>query len=158
MSWLVKPGIFYIVFISIAAIFIGCGSSIENPAGTDENDGTQYGTDTSPSDLNVKITVDKSNVSPGEKVKLTATVDTVHGAQLIIKWVNFTEYGELSDTGESSVEWTAPAQLATEETRVEVILLAVAVISKVISVTESGVKTETKVQTATKRALLTVSG
>ena len=72
--------------------------------------------------------------------------------------MNVTEYGELSSTGGSSVEWTAPTQLATEETRVEVIQLVVAVISKVISVTPSGVNTETKVQTATKTALLTVIG
>jgi len=137
---------------------MGCGSSIENPAGTNGNGEEQGNTNPTSSDLNVKITVDKSKVAPGERVRLTATMDPVHGAQLIIKWVNITEYGKLSSTNRSSVEWTAPAQLTTGETRVEVIQLVVTVISNEISVTESGVNTETKVQTDTETALLTVVG
>lgn len=156
MSWLVRPSIFYIACISIVAIFIGCGSSIENPAG--DNSEEQSNKSSTSSDLNVKITLDKSKVAPGEKVRLTATMEPVHGAQLIIKWVNITGYGNLSSTDKSSVEWTAPAQVTTGEARVEVIQLVVTVISKEISVTESGVNTETKVQTDTETALLTVIG
>lgn len=108
------------------------------------------------SDLDVKITVTKKTVQPGEAVELTASVKEVRGTKVTLNWLNITQFGELSAATENPVTWTAPQTLNGENVRVEVIQLVVTVISEVVAVGSSGIETDTQIFTDTKNVLLTV--
>ena len=107
-------------------------------------------------DLDVKITVTKKTVQPGEAVELTASVKGVRGTSVTLNWLNITQFGELSASTENPVTWTAPQALNGENVQVEVIQLVVTVISEVVSVGSSGIETDTQIFTDTKNVLLTV--
>ena len=106
--------------------------------------------------LDVKITVTKKTVQPGEDVELTASVKGVRGTSVTLNWLNITQFGELSASSTNPVTWTAPQTLNGENVRVEVIQLVVTVISEVVSVGSSGIETDTQIFTDTKNVLLTV--
>ena len=108
------------------------------------------------SDLDVKVTVTKKTVQPGEAVELTASVNEVRGTSVTLNWLNITQFGELSAATENPVTWTAPQTLNGENVRVEVVQLVVTVISEVVSVGSSGIETDTQIFTDTKNVLLTV--
>lgn len=153
-SAILKTSIFYIAFISIIAIlFSGCGSSVENPAGSPDEENEQIQSD---SKLVVDVEASKKTVAPGGTVELTATVEAVESNRLIFRWVNVTGYGTLSNSDQYSTVWTAPTDLEYGEVKVEVIHLVVTAISQIISVTESKVNTDTEVYTATETIPLTV--
>ncbi len=107
-------------------------------------------------DLDVKITVTKKTVQPGEDVELTALLKGVRGTRVTLNWLNITQFGELSASSENPVIWTAPQTLNGENVQVEVIQLVVTVISEVVSVGSSGIETDTQIFTDTKNVLLTV--
>ena len=107
-------------------------------------------------DLDVKVTVTKKTVQPGESVELTASVQGVRGTSVTLNWLNITQFGELSAPSENPVTWTAPQTLDGENVQVEVIQLVVTVISEVVSVESSGIETDTQIFTDTKNVLLTV--
>ncbi len=106
--------------------------------------------------LNVKVTVTKKTVEPGEDVELTASVKGVKGTSVTLNWLNVTGYGTLSATGENPVTWTAPATLDGANVQVEVIQLVVTVITEVVSVGASGIDTDTQILSETKTILLSV--
>jgi len=108
------------------------------------------------SDLDVKVTVTKKIVQPGEMVELTASVKQVRGTRVTLNWLNITQLGTLSAHSENPVTWTAPQTLDGENVQVEVIQLVVTVISEVVSVGSSGIETDTQIFTDTKNVLLTV--
>jgi len=152
MKALLKKNIFFAVFISIIGLFmIGCGSSVENPANSDEDEELFDS-----KELNVDVRASQRTVSPGETVELTATVEPVRSNQLFFKWVNVTGYGTLSNTDQTSTTWTAPTNLDRGEVKVEVIHLVVIAVSQTISVTNSKVDTNTDIYTATETVPLTV--
>jgi len=106
--------------------------------------------------LDVKVTVTKKTVSPGEDVELTASVKGVRGTIVKLNWLNITQYGELSATDENSVTWSAPDTLNGANIQVEVLQLLVTVITEVVSVGASGIDTDTQILSETKNVLLTV--
>lgn len=120
---------------------------------SDENDN---GNADQTGELNVSVTVTKKTVKPGEEVEITATVNGVRGTSIVINWLNITGYGTLSSTNETRVTWTAPDSLGDVNTRVEVLQLVVTVISEVVSVSASGIKTDTQILSDTKEILLQV--
>ena len=107
-------------------------------------------------DLDVKITVTKKTVEPGEEVELTASVKGVRGTSVTLNWLNITQFGELSASSENPITWTAPQTLNGENVQVEVIQLVVTVISEVVSVGASGIDTDNQIFSETKTVLLTV--
>ncbi len=107
-------------------------------------------------DLDVKITVTKKTVEPGEEVELSASVKGVRGTSVTLNWLNITQFGELSASSENPVTWIAPQTLNGENVQVEVIQLVVTVISEVVSVGTSGIDTDTQIFSETKTILLTV--
>lgn len=152
-SILLKTSIFQIVFIIIMAFSISsCGSSVENPVNPSDKSNDQ-----TKDKLVVDVKVSKKNVSPGDTVELSATVEPIESNQLIFKWVNLTGYGTLSNTDGTSTVWTAPNELAPGEVKVEVIHLVVVAITQIISVTDSKVNTNTEIYNATKTIPLTVN-
>lgn len=155
MNSAIKISIFYIALISIVVLLVsGCGSSVESPTAPSDEDSDQ----TKPDELVVDVKVNKKTVSPGDTVELTAEVPAVKSNQLIFRWVNVTGYGTLSNSDKASTVWTAPEDIASGEVKVEVIHLVVTAISKIISVEDSKVKTDTEIHTATKTIPLTVKG
>ena len=162
----------YILLIGLVLSLTGCGgSNLKNPVS--EEDTTTESIDTTDdvveltqtpdvaepkqvSDLDVKVTVTKKTVQPGEAVELTASVKEVRGTSVTLNWLNITQFGELSASTENPVTWTAPQTLNGENVRVEVIQLVVTVISEVVSVGSSGIETDTQIFTDTKNVLLTV--
>ena len=162
----------YIFLIGLVLSLTGCGgSNLKNPVS--EEDTTTESIDTTDdvveltqtpdvaepkqvSDLDVKVTVTKKTVQPGEAVELTASVKEVRGTSVTLNWLNITQFGELSASTENPVTWTAPQTLNGENVRVEVIQLVVTVISEVVSVGSSGIETDTQIFTDTKNVLLTV--
>ena len=162
----------YILLIGLVLSLTGCGgSNLKNPvseadttaeslnATDDVVELTQTPDGAEPkqvSDLDVKITVTKKTVQPGEAVELTASVKEVRGTSVTLNWLNITQFGELSAPTENPVTWTAPQTLNGENVRVEVIQLVVTVISEVVSVGSSGIETDTQIFTDTKNVLLTV--
>ena len=107
-------------------------------------------------ELNVSVTVTRKTVKPGEQVELTASVEGVRGTSVVINWLNITGYGTLSATNETRVTWTAPNTLGEDKTRVEVLQLVVTVISEIVSVNASVIKTDTQILSDTKEILLQV--
>ncbi len=107
-------------------------------------------------DLDVTITVTKTTVTPGEQIELTASVQGVNASDIVLNWLNITEYGTLSSTKDYSVSWTAPSTLGEENTQVEVLQLVVTAISEVVSVGSSGIKTDTQILTETNEILLKI--
>ncbi len=162
----------YILLVGLVLSLAGCGgSNLKNPVsedGTTAEDReatddvvefTQIPDVAAPeqvTDLDVKITVTKKTVQPGEAVELTASVKGVRGTSVTLNWLNITQFGKLSASSENPVTWTAPQTLNGENVRVEVIQLVVTVISEVVSVGSSGIKTDTQIFTDTKNVLLTV--
>ncbi|RKU32355.1 hypothetical protein C6499_03375 [Candidatus Poribacteria bacterium] len=162
----------YILLVGLVLSLASCGgSNLKNPVS--EQDTTAEGSETTGdvveltqtldgtepeqvTDLDVKITVTKKTVQPGEAVELTASVKGVRGTSVTLNWLNITELGELSARSENPVTWTAPSTLNGENVRVEVIQLVVTVISEVVSVGSSGIETDTQIFTDTKNVLLTV--
>lgn len=152
MNWKFKLNIF-IICVSIIAISLGCGeSSLENPVGSENSPNESTPASEKPT---VTIDISKSAVAPGESVKITATVSAVKGSKLMLNWVNTTGYGEMSNINQNSVTWTAP-NTDIGEVRIEVIQLIVTIISHVISVKESGVDTNTNIETVTKTIPITI--
>lgn len=162
----------YILLIGLVLSLAGCGgSNLKNPVS--EEDTTAEGINATDdvveltqipdvaepeqvTDLDVKITVTKKTVQPGEEIELTASVKGVRGTSVTLNWLNITEFGELSAPTENPVTWTAPQTLDGENVQVEVIQLVVTVISEVVSVGSSGIETDTQIFTDTKNVLLTV--
>ncbi|RKU29219.1 hypothetical protein C6495_14460 [Candidatus Poribacteria bacterium] len=107
-------------------------------------------------ELNVKVTVTKKTVEPGEDVELTASVKGVKGTSVTLNWLNVTGHGTLSATTENPVTWTAPSTLDGANVQVEVIQLVVTVITEVVSVGASGIDTDTQILSETKTILLSV--
>ncbi|HIE27841.1 TPA: hypothetical protein EYP66_11190 [Candidatus Poribacteria bacterium] len=152
----------FIILVIIVSIFLGCGeSSLENPVVSETNPSETKPIESTPvpdsalEKPTVTINISKSTVSLGESVKITATVSAVNSSKLILNWVNATGYGELSNIKQNSATWTAPS-IGIGEVRVEVIQLIVTVISHVISVKESGVDTNTNIETVTKTIPITI--
>ena len=162
----------YVLLIGLVLSFAGCGgSNMKNPVSVEDTPtddveatddiveltGTSDVAETNQlSDLDVTVTVTKKTVQPGEEVELTASVNGVRGTSVTLNWLNITQFGELSASGENPVTWTAPHALNGANVRVEVIQLIVTVISEVVSVGSSGVETDTQIFTDTKTVLLTV--
>ena len=161
----------YILLAGFVLSLASCGgSNLKNPvseevtteedsAATDDVVVTQISNAEEPeqvTDLDVKITVTKKTVQPGEAVELTALLKGVRGTSVTLNWLNITQFGELSASSENPVTWTAPQTLNGENVRVEVIQLVVTVISEVVSVGSSGIETDTQIFTDTKNVLLTV--
>lgn len=164
----------YILLIGIALSLTSCGgSNLKNPvsesetATTGEESGTtndivelaQTADVAEPgqvADLDVRVTVTKKTVQPGEAVELTASVKEVRGTSVTLNWLNITQFGELSAASENPVTWTAPQTLNGDNVQVEVIQLIVTVISEIVSVGSSGIETDTQIFTKTKNVLLTV--
>jgi hypothetical protein len=145
----------YIFLVCSVFCFLGCGgSNLNNPVSdtdqTDETVAEQTG------ELNVSVTVTRKTVKPGEQVELTASLEGVIGTNVVINWLNITGYGTLSATNETRVTWTAPDTLGDDNTQVEVLQLVVTVISEVVSVGSTGIKTETQILSDTKEILLQV--
>ena len=163
----------YILLVGIVLSLTSCGgSNVKNPVSeevtTEEDSETTDDdivelTDTldavepdQVTDLDVKVTVTKKTVKPGESVELNASVQGVRGTSVTLNWLNITQFGELSASSENPVTWTAPQTLDEENVQVEVIQLVVTVISEVVSVGSSGIETDTQIFTDTKNVLLTV--
>ena len=164
---------FYILLVGFVLSCVGCGgSNLNSPVS--EGDATTAGSETTDdvveltqnlnaeettgqiADLDVKITVTKKMVEPGEEVELTASVTGVRGTSVTLNWLNITNHGKLSAANENSITWTAPQALKGENVQVEVIQLVVTVISEVVSVGTSGIDTDTQIFSETKTVLLTV--
>ena len=157
----------YLFLVCSVLCYLGCGgSNLNNPVSetdqTDETDGdiveedTNSGNTDEIGELNVSVTVTRKTVKPGEQVEITVSVEGVRGTSVVINWLNITGYGTLSATNETRVTWTAPDSLGDVNTRVEVLQLVVTVISEVVSVGASGIKTDTQILSDTKEILLQV--
>ena len=162
----------YILLAGLVLSLASCGgSNLKNPVSEEVT--TEEGSETTDdvveltqisnaeepeqvTDLDVKITVTKKTVQPGEDVELTASLKGVRGTSVTLNWLNITQFGELSASTANPVTWTAPQTLNGENVRVEVIQLVVTVISEVVSVGSSGIETDTQIFTDTKNVLLTV--
>ena len=160
----------YVLLVGLVLSLAGCGgSNLKNPvsegsATAEDSEATDAVVAQIPdaaepeqaTDLDVKITVTKKTVQPGEEVELTASVKGVRGTSVTLNWLNITQFGELSAATENPVTWTAPQTLEGENVQVEVIQLVVTVISEVVSVGSSGIETDTQIFTDMKNVLLTV--
>ncbi len=164
----------YILLIGIVLSLTSCGgSNLKNPVSESETVPTAEESETTNdiveltqavdvaeptqvTDLDVRVTVTKKTVKPGEAVELTASIKEVRGTSVTLNWLNITQFGELSATSENPVTWTAPQTLNGDNVQVEVIQLIVTVISEVVSVGSSGIETDTQIFTNTKNILLTV--
>ena len=164
---------FYILLVGFVLSYVGCGgSNLNNPVSegdvtTESSENTDDVVELAQNldaeettgqlaDLDVKITVTKKMVEPGEEVELTASVTGVRGTSVTLNWLNITKNGKLSAANENSITWTAPQILNGENVQVEVIQLVVTVISEVVSVGASGIDTDTQIFSETKTVLLTV--
>ena len=164
---------FYILLVGFVLSFASCGgSNLNNPVSEGEataegSDGTDgivelaenldaEETTEQVTDLDVKVTVTKKTVEPGEEVELTASVKGVRGTSVTLNWLNITKHGKLSASSENPITWTAPATLNDGNVQVEVIQLIVTVISEVVSVGTAGIDTDTQIFSETKTVLLTV--
>ena len=164
---------FYILLTGFVLSFASCGgSNLNNPVS--EGDATVEGSGSTDgvvelagnlnaeetteqiANLDVKVTVTKKTVEPGEEVELAASVKGVRGSSVTLNWLNITKYGELSAASENPITWTAPQTLNGANAQVEVIQLIVTVISEVVSVGASGIDTDTQIISETKTVLLTV--
>ena len=85
------------------------------------------------------------------EVKYTQLPET----RILVDWINVTEFGELSETEEEKLTWTAPNDINTLEV-IEVINVVVTGVSRMIST--DGLDTRTQILTETKTILLTVTG
>lgn len=143
----------YLFLVCSVLCYLGCGgSNLNNPVtDTEDTEGEEEA-----GELSVSVTVTRETVKPGEQVELTASVEGVRGTSVVINWLNITGYGTLSATNETRVTWTAPDSLGDVNTRVEVLQLVVTVISEVVSVGASGIKTDTQILSDTKEILLQV--
>lgn len=164
---------FYILLTGFVLSFASCGgSNLNNPVsegdvpaeGSESTDdvveltGNLAAEETTEqiADLDVKVTVTKKTVEPGEEVELAASVKGVRGSSVTLNWLNITKYGKLSASSENPITWTAPQTLNGANAQVEVIQLIVTVISEVVSVGASGIDTDTQIISETKTVLLTV--
>lgn len=164
---------FYILLVGFVLSFASCGgSNLNNPVS--EGDATAEGSESTDdvvelaqnldaeettgqlADLDVKVTVTKKTVAPGEEVELAASVKGVRGTSVTLNWLNITKHGKLSASSENPITWTAPQTLNGQNVQVEVIQLIVTVISEVVSVGTSGIDTDTQIFSETKTVLLTV--
>ena len=164
---------FYILLTGFVLSFASCGgSNLNNPVseadvvaeGSESTDGVvelagnldAEETTEQIANLDVKVTVTKKTVEPGEEVELAASVKGVRGSSVTLNWLNITKYGKLSASSENPITWTAPQTLNGANAQVEVIQLIVTVISEVVSVGASGIDTDTQIISETKTVLLTV--
>lgn len=164
-----SASVFYILFTVLILSISGCGgSNLNNPVSdseTIEQDIAGSGNAITPNsddvsetgELDVTVTVTKKTVKPGETVELTASVKGVRGTSVALNWLNITGYGILSSTNENEVTWIAPETLGEVNTRVEVLQLVVTVISEVVSVGSSGIKTDTQIYSDTTEIFLKVT-
>ena len=158
----------YIVIVVMVLSHSGCGgSNMNNPVSdtdqTEESDDSiveaEDGADTvvdEVGELSVSVAVTRKTVKPGEQVKLTASVEGVRGTSVVINWLNITGLGTLSATNETQITWTAPDTIGDDNTRVEVLQLVVTVISEVVSVGASGIKTDTQILSDMEEILLQI--
>ena len=128
----------------------------ENDDSIIESEATEDGDVEETGELDVSVTVTKKTVKPGEQVELTASVKGVRGTSVVLNWLNITGHGTLSAANTNPVTWTAPDVLGEVNTKVEVLQLVVTVISEVVSVEASGIKTDTQIFSDTKEILLQV--
>ena len=144
----------YIVFVVMVLSHSGCGgSNMNNPVSdTDQTEADEE----EAGELSVSVTVTRKTVKPGEQVELTASVEGVRGTSIVINWLNITGYGTLSATNETQITWTAPNTIGDDNIRIEVLQLVVTVISEVVSVGASDIKTDTQILSDTKEILLQV--
>lgn len=162
-------GLLFSVILFGSVIYIsGCGgSNMKNPVSDtdtmDENDDTIVELETTEDtaieeagELDVSVTVTKKTVKPGEQVELMASVKGVRGTSVVFNWLNITGHGTLSSANDEAVTWTAPDTLGEVNAKVEVLQLVVTVISEVISVEASVIKTDTEIFSDTKEILLKV--
>ncbi len=164
---------FYILLTGFVLSFASCGgSNLNNPVsegdavaeGSESTDGVvelagnldAEETTEQIANLDVKVTVTKKTVEPGEEVELAASVKGVRGSSVTLNWLNITKYGKLSAASDNPIIWTAPQTLDGANAQVEVIQLIVTVISEVVSVGASGIDTDTQIISETKTVLLTV--
>lgn len=165
---LVLLNVFLIVGLAISNLSCGGSSVTDTVSDSDTMDDEMENGDDSvvevettedgeqASELDVSITVTKTTVKPGEQVELTASVQGVRATDIVLNWLNITEYGTLSSTKDYSVTWTAPDALTEENTQVEVLQLVVTAISEFVSVDTSGIKTDTQILTETNEILLKI--
>ncbi|MYK23494.1 hypothetical protein F4054_14695, partial [Candidatus Poribacteria bacterium] len=120
----------YILLIGLVLSLTGCGgSNLKNPVSEEETTAesinatddvvelTQTPDVAEPklvSDLDVKVTVTKKTVQPGEAIELTASVKEVRGTSVTLNWLNITQFGKLSAATENPVTWAAPQTLNGE--------------------------------------------
>lgn len=162
-------GVFcYILIVIMVLSLSGCGgSNLNNPmsdsAQTDDSDDSIVESEDSADadtqeigELSVSVTATRKTVKPGEQVELTATVEGVRGTSVVMNWLNITGYGTLSTTNDTKATWTAPNTIGDDNTRVEVLQLVVTVISEVVSVEATGIKTDTQILSDTKEILLQI--
>ena len=152
-----RTNINYLALIGIIALLVsGCGSSVENPVNSPDEENNQIRS----GELTINVQATNKTVSPDEEVELTATVEAIKSNILIFRWVNLTGYGTLSNTDQPSTIWTAPTgeEIDAGQVKVEVLHLVVTAISQIISVTDSKVNSDTEINTATKTIPLTIIG
>lgn len=135
-----------VIILGIAILLFGCGR--DNPTAPKESESNK---------LKVDISLSKQEVSPGEKVEITAKVDDSQKyEQIKYTWINITEYGTLSATNQNSVTWLAPESFYIREIRVEVIKLIVITTFGKLIVTGDRVKTDTKILTVAKNVTIKI--
>lgn len=146
------------LFSLVALVFpIGCGGSSENPVKGKNNqyDIHDMQNPIPSSALDVKIEASKTTTKPGGVVELEVKYAQLPGTRVLVDWINVTEFGELSETKEGKLRWTAPDNINTLEV-IEVINAVVTGVSRMISI--DGLDTRTQILTETKTILLTVTG
>lgn len=131
----------------LTALILGCGSA------TVTKDEGEEGIK-----LVVDVQVSKTEVTPGETVKLVAVVQRMKAETIKFNWINVTKLGRfIGDPESNSIEWKAPESTEGKGTvKVEIIQLVVTAISRVISATEKGVDVRTEVATETKTIPITI--
>ena len=146
------------LFSLVALVLIlGCGGSSENPVKGQENqyDIHDVNNPIPSSALDVKIEAIKTTIKPGEIVELEVKYTQLPETRILVDWINVTEFGELSETEEEKLTWTAPNDINTLEV-IEIINVVVTGVSRMIST--DGLDTRTQILTETKTILLTVTG
>jgi len=137
-----------LVLFVLALFLIGCGS-----ANVTKDNGMAGG-----QKLEVKVEVTKTTVSPGETIRLVATVNKIRAESISFNWINVTKWGQiLGDPESNSIQWKAPDAVPPGSFKVEVIQLVVTAITHVISSTDKGVEVSTEVLTETKTIPITIS-
>ena len=143
---------------TVLAGAVGCGGS--SPTDESFSDFVNVDSDVV---LNVGVRVEQTTAGPGDIIELAATVDAVRAENVAFSWVNVTGHGRLvgeengTVTGPFTIQWEAPAEVATGSVTVEVIQLVVTAISQVIAVNDTGVQTSHDVASETRTIPITIA-